>query len=124
MKRWLGGLICLWVMAPISTLWADQCQLIPKDQALQAIERLDVGDTIYEFCEPCGDRTPKPVSVRNLRVDTLEQGKFWRVLVNGQNIDLAYTYVKSSIGSNPINLAVLSDCPAGSVSPVLPPFRR
>jgi hypothetical protein len=124
MKLWVGGIVCLGLVVCATELWANQCQLIDKDQALSAIDRLEVGVTIYNFCEPCGDRNPKPILIRDLGIDAQDQGRFWRVLVNGRNIDLAYIYVKTSIDSSPINLAALANCPASSVNPVLPLFRR
>ena len=99
---------------------ADQCSYISKEQALTAVSRLNLGDTIYQLCEPCGDETSTTVEIESLSAGTVGYQDFWGVNVNQQNIDLAYVFIESGLESPPINLAAVSGCPATSVSPTLP----
>jgi hypothetical protein len=90
---------------------ADQCAYITKQQALRAMEELDVGKKVYEFCELCGDKTPKPLIIKSLSLQTVENGKYWEIKANDQGIDLAYVYVdRRGAKSNRINLAAIAQC--------------
>jgi hypothetical protein len=97
---------------------ADQCQLVGKSQALAALNYLSIGQTIYSFCEPCGDKTPKPIRINKIAVSSGDDGKLWRVLVNNQNIDLAYTYIRYE-PKYQVSLAVITKCPTQGVTPVI-----
>lgn len=99
---------------------ADQCSYITKEQSLAAVARLKVGQTIYQFCQPCGDQAPTPVSIKDLSAGTTGYQNYWEVKVNSSNIDLAYTYVDAGIGNQKINLAAVVGCPASNVSVLLP----
>jgi hypothetical protein len=103
-----------------STALADQCSYITKEQALKAITRLNVGQTIYQFCEPCGDKIPTPLSIQELSAATVDFEDYWEVKVNGSNIDLAYIFIDAGINNQKINLAAAVGCPAANVSVVLP----
>jgi hypothetical protein len=97
---------------------ADQCQLVGKSQALAALNYLSIGQTIYSFCELCGDKTPKPIRINKIAVTSGDDGKLWRVLVNNENIDLAYTYIRYE-PKYQVSLAVITKCPTQGVTPVL-----
>jgi hypothetical protein len=118
--------ICSITIACISSLvitlpaLADQCAYVTKEEALSAVSHIDLGDTIYELCEPCGDTQPTAVEVRSLAVRTVDYEDFWEVAINNNGIDLAYVFVESKIDSPPINLAAVSGCSANDISPVLP----
>lgn len=103
-----------------SAALADQCSYITKEQSLKAIARLNVGQTIYEFCEPCGDKIPTALSIKELSAGTVGYENYWGVNVNGSNIDLAYTFIDAGINNQKINLAAVVGCPAASVSVILP----
>ena len=94
--------------------------LYQKKQALTAITRLDIGDTIYKLCEPCGEKTTQPTSIQNLSMEKVDYRDYWQIKVNDEGIDLAYVFVNSEIENNFINLAAIADCPAQRVSPLLP----
>lgn len=103
-----------------STALADQCSYITKEQSLKAIARLNLGQTIYQFCEPCGDKIPTPVSIKQLSAQITGFQDYWEVKVNGSNIDLAYTFIDAGINNQKINLAAAVGCPASNVSVTLP----
>ena len=63
------------------------------------MERLSVGDVILSFCVPCGDVLPVAMTVRKVELRPVERADprgpaFVEVLVNNQEQDLAYTYVR------------------------------
>ena len=76
--------------------WADQCAYVSKEQALAAVSRLQVGQTIYQLCEPCGNRISSPIRIQALSAATTGSQDFWEVKVNGASIDLAYTFINSA----------------------------
>ncbi|MDJ0573506.1 MAG: hypothetical protein QNJ53_31320 [Pleurocapsa sp. MO_192.B19] len=98
---------------------ADQCSYITKEQASTAISRLNLNQTIYKLCEPCGEKNPQPTMIENLSMETVDGKDFWQVKVNAQGIDLAYVFIDSGIDGNFINLAAVANCTATRVSPVL-----
>jgi hypothetical protein len=95
---------------------ADQCAYVAKEQALLAVARLNVGQTIYQLCEPCGDRRPQALKITSLAAGTVDYEDYWQVNVNGQGIDLAYTFVASGIEAQAVNLAGVVGCSASGVS--------
>lgn len=107
-----------------SVALADQCSYITKEQSLAAIARLNVGQTIYQFCEPCGDKIATPISIKNLSAQTTGYQDYWEVQVNNSNIDLAYTYVNAGNANQKVNLAAAVGCPASNVSIILPEKKR
>lgn len=104
-----------------SPAYGDQCAYITKEQALKAISFLNLKQTIYLFCEPCGDKVAQPLQIQSLSVATVDYEDFWEVSVNEKGIDLAYTFIESSLEKKSINLAAIAGCPARDVSPVLSP---
>ncbi|ACK67091.1 hypothetical protein PCC8801_3110 [Rippkaea orientalis PCC 8801] len=100
--------------------YADQCSYITKEQALRAVSLLDLKQMVYLFCEPCGEKVPQRININSLAVATVNYQDFWQVSINGKGIDLAYTFIESSLDKKPINLAAIAGCPASDVSPVLP----
>jgi hypothetical protein len=72
---------------------ADQFAYIKPETARQALELLAKEKQVYFFCEPCNESTGQLVKIDRLEtVDVNYQG-FYEVQINGQGIDLAYTYV-------------------------------
>jgi len=96
---------------------ADQCAYVTKAQADDALQLVAVGDDIVEFCEPCGEG---PQSVKVDTVTSAETGfeNTWEVSVNGQGIDLAYTFIANGDGKW-VNLSKMVDCPSEGVSYLL-----
>ena len=121
-RSWLNPIflsLCLTLVLGSEVL-ADQCEYITKEQSLAAIARLKVGQTIYQFCEPCGDKLPTPISIKQLSAGTTGYEDYWEVKVNDSNIDLAYTFINAGIANQRVNLAAVVGCPASNVSVVLP----
>ena len=85
------------MLSIVPAAYADQCSYISKPQAIAAFSHLNLGQRIYSFCELCGDRVPQPVVVKSLSIANTPSGGYWQVLVNGRNIDLAYTYIDYQI---------------------------
>ena len=100
---------------------ADQCSYVEKEQALTALSRLDVGQTIYKLCEPCGEKSTQATIIENLSMEKVDYQDYWQIKVNNEGIDLAYVFVDSKIENKFVNLAAIADCPAERVSPLLPP---
>jgi hypothetical protein len=99
---------------------ADQCSFVTKAQAIAAFQNLSIGQTIYEFCELCGDRTARPVVIQSLNLKNTNSPGYWQILVNGKGIDLAYTYIDyQDSGRRRINLALTANCPAADFTPLL-----
>jgi hypothetical protein len=96
--------------------FADQCAYVDKEIALSAAAELDLGQTIYKLCEPCGDLQPEPVTISSLAAETVDFENYWQISVNGEGIDLAYTFVESDTKGEAENLAGIVDCPANGVS--------
>ncbi len=71
---------------------ADQAAWVEKEKADKAAQMIKTGSEIRLFCAPCGDtvwtsRTVKKTEVKN------QSGSFYQVCVNGEELDLAYTYI-------------------------------
>jgi hypothetical protein len=109
---------------------ADQCMLVPKQQAIAAMSRLEPGQTIYSLCELCGERKPQPIMIKTIELINDPSSKLWQIKVNDREIDLAYTYVRSQdfntrssrdrIDTNSqINLSIIAKCPAKGFTPII-----
>ena len=90
--------------------YADQCEIVEREQADQAAQILQQAQTAYDFCELCGDTQPTKIAVRSVSVKARSEGA--TVVVNGRGKDLAYLY--DSAGNN---LALQVGCDARDVSP-------
>lgn len=110
-----GGTLTYLIMLCLPAL-ADQCSYITKEQARTAISRLNLNQTIYLLCEPCGEKIPQAITITNLSMETVNYQDYWQVKVNNRGIDLAYVFVDSGIEENLINLAAISNCPASNIS--------
>lgn len=115
--------LMLGLMLIPAAAWADQCQVVTDAQAAAAVARLSVGRVVLRYCEPCGEQlnSHAPEVVRSAVVVPDGNGTN-RVMLNGEEIDLAYVFVRDRNG-NLVNLARLSGCPTQGVSPTiaLPP---
>ena len=109
----------LWVCP---SAWADQCAYISKKLAIAAVSQLSLEDDIYLYCEPCEDKSPKPVKITSLAAKTTGYKNYWQVEVNQKGIDLAYTFIEIDANNDNnqwLNLAIAVGCPVEGVSPVL-----
>lgn len=93
--------------------FADQCAYITKTQAFSAAKVLRKGANVQLFCEPCGETKSTSVFVETVEVRKTGYDNYFQVLINGQGIDLAYTYV------NGRNLGLAIGCDATNVSSFL-----
>jgi hypothetical protein len=98
---------------------SDQCQwLADRDVATRAARELAQHSEVVRFCEPCGDLAPgAPRTALRVTLQRLD-GDATSVAIDGDPIDLAYTYVKTG-EQQYRNLAQLAGCPASGVSPRL-----
>ena len=114
---------CTLVYSAITCLpaLADRCAYISKQQGITALSRLDIDQTIYKLCEPCGDENARSTLIQDLSLEKVDYQDYWQIMVNGEGIDLAYVFVDSRIENHIVNLAAIADCPAVKVSPILPP---
>ena len=76
---------------------ADQCQLIPVEQASKALNHLKPESQFVNFCEPCGDKDFHKKEVQTVESITVNKDEvgghtYWEISLNGKGIDLAYTF--------------------------------
>lgn len=71
---------------------ADQAAYITQAEAEGAKYLLSQASTIKSYCAPCGDSTAIVVAVRQVDVVHTGYEDFWEVQINGEGIDLAYSY--------------------------------
>lgn len=94
---------------------ADQCAWNDEAHAAKAEAILAKHPKVIAYCEPCGDKAPgEPVIAREVSVAT-PQDAYREVSINGQAVDLAYTFVQVS-STKYKNLAKMVGCPASGVS--------
>jgi hypothetical protein len=98
---------------------ADQCAYITKEQATLIASKLQVGQTLYELCEPCGETRPKAVKIASLSAEKVDYKDFWEVQVNNKGIDLAYRFIELNTDGQAVNLAFIAGCPTKGVSNTL-----
>lgn len=97
---------------------ADQCSIVPAAQAERAIQLIRRQGATITLCEPCGDRVRpglRPVPVTSATAVSRGEGTS-EVVINGQEVDLAYVYV-NTIGNLFVNTARVVGCPTEGVSP-------
>ena len=93
-----------------ATAHADQCALIKKPVADQAVALVKQSATAVDFCEPCGDRAPgKPYTIATAEIRANQ------LFVNGAPVDLAYLYVETAPDEYR-NVGLSTRCGASEVS--------
>ncbi len=113
--------IAISLIIPTVAARADQCALVPKPQAVAALAKLEIGQTIYQLCELCGEQKPKPVVIKKLNLISDPQTNLAAVKVNDRSIDFAYTYIAEG-DQKPnswVNLSTLTNCPAEGYTPII-----
>jgi hypothetical protein len=89
---------------------ADQCAVVDKKVAADALALAKSSGTALEMCEPCGDKAPgKAFATSGIT------SKGDRLVLGTKTIDLAYTYVKTG-PKEWKNLATAVGCAAEGVS--------
>ncbi len=110
-------------------VFADQCQVVTKEQAHAFAARVHRGDMVGSLCEPCGEapdgagRIPM-AEVYDISIE--DKGKYAEIYLNDEGIDLAYTYVVIGQTANHWtlkNAARLVGCPSTDVSDTLTVLR-
>ncbi|MBC7973608.1 MAG: hypothetical protein H7138_01390, partial [Myxococcales bacterium] len=98
---------------------ADQCQWLEDPAvATRAMRELASHPEVISYCEPCGDAAPgAPYSVASTSIRRVDPSAV-TLVVDGQEVDLAYLYVKTGERQYR-NLAALAGCPTSDVSPSL-----
>jgi len=78
----------------VTALQADQFAYIEPALAKKALAVLQKEADVYFFCEPCNEATGKIVRIKQVdEIDVNYEGRH-EVRINGQGIDLAYTYIR------------------------------
>lgn len=80
---------------------ADQAEWISETSARAAAARIAVGSELREYCAPCGTQVYSR-QVSSVGIAPVN-AQYWKVVVNGTAIDLAYEYVP--VGGRWLNLA-------------------
>lgn len=111
MKKILVSLTSVLMLA--SQANADQCAYVTKTEAEKAVKAIIETQTIQSLCIPCGESKAETIELESVGFRKVSAGQYHEVMINGQGIDLAYTYV------NGLNLAKLVGCPASGVSAAL-----
>ena len=99
---------------------ADQCAYISKEQAMTVVSRLQINQTIFELCEPCGEKEVIATQINNLSMAKVDYQDYWQVEVNERGIDLAYVFIDAGNSKDLVNLGIVANCRTRSVSSVLP----
>jgi hypothetical protein len=110
MKRTIFASIFI---ASTSMAVADQCKRLPEHEAMRAMYLIQEGGTIIDYCKPCGTKPGAPEVVRSLEKASSLSGKatFVTIKVNGNEKDLASTYVKIAPKTY-VNIAKVIACSA------------
>ncbi len=114
-KKGIWVLAIWWMTAGLAS--GDQAAWIQEDLAHQAKARITTGSQIRRYCAPCGDKVWQTVKVENVEVKPVSDD-FHQLFVNGQGLDLAYTYV--STGGKWRNLAMQLGLTVFDVPAILP----
>jgi hypothetical protein len=116
MRTWIVPIALIGCAWSAGTARADQCAYLDRSTALRAADEIRRHPTLVELCEPCGDRVPGvPATATSVVVRPVDEGRFFEVAVDGDGIDLAYTFVQST-AERYRNLAAVAGCPATGVS--------
>mgnify|MGYP006104981935 CR=1 FL=1 len=100
-----------------SFLQADQAAWVTKREASKASNFVKIGENIYFFCEPCGDKKPVLKIIKSKQVKSVGEKRFYELKINGKGVDLAYVFVK--VKNEYKNLAKLIGIPVEGVSETL-----
>ena len=86
---------------------ADVCAFVSKKTALKAVNIIEKQHEIIHYCELCNNAKMVSENVNKVNYNKVDDKNF-EVLLNGKNIDLAYSYIKKP--NHYENLAFLSGC--------------
>lgn len=117
LKKGIWILAILWMTAGLAG--ADQAAWIQESAAHQAKKLITPGSRIRSYCAPCGETVWQTVKVEKVAIKPVSDD-FHQLFVNGQGLDLAYTYV--NIGGKWRNLAMQVGLTVFDVPETLPPL--
>lgn len=100
--------------------FADQCQFVTTESASTATKLISLSKSnsggVLQLCQNCGEKTPASIQVNQIDIGSTGVKEVpAEVTINGEGIDLAYTYVNISVGVW-VNLGKLSNCPVDGAS--------
>jgi MYXO-CTERM domain-containing protein len=106
---------------------ADQCAWVSKTEAITGARDLgaNFGAKYLDYCEPCGDTKPTPVTVKAVSFAWADdEHKYFEVKVNDKPVDLAYAYTavdENGDGKTDYwqNVGAAAGCPVSGVSTTL-----
>ena len=102
------------LLAMSTSAFADQCQINTNEQAQRAALLLQKGAEVASLCQPCGEKISQ-ASVSVVKTVKTEKGE---TILNGQSIDLAYTYLRVAPNKY-INVGTAIGCNPHDVSKVI-----
>lgn len=79
----------------ITGVEADQAAWVSKTDADRAVQMIDPGIELRQFCQPCGDSSWTSINVNKIEIRNTSD-KYFQVFINNQGIDLAYYYIKKN----------------------------
>ncbi|HRP68994.1 MAG TPA: hypothetical protein PLY93_05630 [Turneriella sp.] len=77
-----------------SSLHADQFAYLDAPLAQRAHALLSKEKEAYFLCEPCGEKTGRVTTVHQVENRDAGYQAFREIYINGEAVDLAYTYVR------------------------------
>ena len=113
-------MISLTLFVLSTSAFADQCAYVSKAQAARAALLLQNGAEIASLCQPCGEviAQAKVGVARSVKINDPKYQDLREIKINGQGVDLAYTYVKVA-PNRFVNVANVIGCQAEGVSAVI-----
>ena len=96
----------------------DQAAWVTKAQAEAAAEILRGAPEVLFYCEPCGETEPDRYPGGRVQVRYTGVERFFQVYMDGEGLDLAYTFVPLASSGTWANVAVVLGLPVVDVSPV------
>ncbi len=96
--------VCLMLVCAVA-VFADQSVYITKAEAVKAVALFKTKKQIKYFCAPCGDKSTQTEDIQTVEMvedteidnDSILKNN-WKVKINGEEVDLAYIYFKTTNG--------------------------
>lgn len=79
-----------------STVWADQAAYLSKEQSENAANLLKGKKQLLEYCSTCSVKKPKIIQIESITTGLAGYKDFWKIYINNEMIDLAYSYYKDN----------------------------
>ena len=83
------------LMTISASTFADQCQVLSSTQTKRALNFIKKNATVLVECEPC-NTTGKVQTVMSVGTKKIGDGK--SIMINGQEVDMAYTFIAVGYG--------------------------